>query len=371
MIALVLLGCFAAGGWLFLHSARFGALPQGNALDRLRQSPRYTGETFQNELPTPILTAGKGFVATYLEFLFAKTDNAVPPAPVPAVKTSLKTLDREVEALIWLGHSSFFIQLEGKRILIDPVLSGYASPVSFSTRAFAGSAPYAADDLPAIDILLISHDHWDHLDYATLSALRPRIGTVVCGLGVGAHLRRWGFSDAQIQEGDWGDAVATDNLTIHLTPARHYSGRTFTRNKTLWAGFVLETPRKNLFFSGDSGYGPHFAELGKRFGAFDLVMLDCGQYNERWSLIHMMPEEAAQAAEDLRAKALLPAHAGKFSIAYHSWDEPYRRIASASRGRNYRLVTPRIGEMVSPAGGDRDFGAWWEEGGERSPQGEK
>ena len=362
LIALIV-GCAAGGVWLFTHSARFGALPQGEHLERLTRSPRYVDGEFRNELPTPILTEEKNMIATYAEFLFSRPEGLTPPAPVPAVRADLKALDPNEDVLVWLGHSSFYLQLQGRRILIDPVLSAYASPVPFSTRAFSGSTPYAPDDLPDIDVLLISHDHWDHLDYATLTALRPRIGAVVCGLGVGAHLRRWGFAEERIREGDWGDAVAFGALTVHVTPARHYSGRTLTRNKNLWAGFVLESPQRRLFFSGDSGYGPHFAELGRRFGSFDLVMLDCGQYDRRWGLIHMMPEETAQAAQDLHAATLLPAHAGKFSIAYHPWDDPYRRIEAASRDKGYRLLMPRIGEPLSLDDPIPRPGVWWKTGG--------
>lgn len=347
LAVLLVIGVSALGIRLFLESPPFGTLPEGARLERIRKSPHYADGVFHNLLPTPILTDGSGTLSSLLRYLFLEKDQPLPPGPVPTVKTSLKSLDRNADTVIWLGHSSFFIQLGGQRILIDPVLNDHAAPVSFSTRAFPGSNPYTAEDLPEIDLLLLSHDHWDHLDYATLTALRPKIAQVVCGLGVGAHLERWGFAENVIYEGDWGDEVARGDLTIHLTPARHYSGRSLTRSKTLWTGFVMETAQRRIFFSGDSGYGPHFSELGRRFGAFDLVLLDCGQYDKRWNLIHMMPEETARAADDLHAKALLPAHAGKFSIAYHAWDEPYTRIAAASRNKIWRLETPRIGEPLT------------------------
>jgi len=336
----------ALGVWIFLESPQFGALPGGARLERIQKSPHYADGVFHNLLPTQTLTDGRSFVGTLLQSFFLKKDTPVPPGPVPTVKTSLKSLDRNTDIVIWLGHSSFFTQLGGQRILIDPVLSDHAAPVSFSTRAFPGSNSYTPEDLPNIDVLLISHDHWDHLDYPTLTALRPKIGQVFCGLGVGAHLQRWGFSESIIHEGDWGERATLGDLTIHITPARHFSGRSLTRDKTLWTGFVMETPQRRIFYSGDSGYGPHFAELGNQFGAFDLVLLECGQYDKRWNLIHMMPEETAKAADDLHAEMLLPAHSGKFSIAYHAWDEPYRRLAAASRGKSWRLATPMIGEQL-------------------------
>lgn len=346
LVALLLLGGLALGIRLFLGSPQFGALPAGSRLEQIKKSPHYMDGTFHNLLPTPILTDGSGVVSSLFQSFFIKKDNPVPPGPIPTSKTSLKSLERNTDTVIWLGHSSFFIQLGGQRILIDPVLSDHAAPVSFSTRAFPGSNPYTADDLPDIDVLLISHDHWDHLDYPTLTALRSKIKQIFCGLGVGEHLQRWGFSRNIIHEADWGERAELGDLTIHITQARHFSGRSLTRNKTLWVGFVMETPQRRIFYSGDSGYGPHFAELGNRFGTFDLVLLECGQYDKRWSLIHMMPEETAKAADDLQAKILLPAHSGKFSIAYHAWDEPYKRLAAASQGKNWRLATPIIGEPL-------------------------
>lgn len=346
IVILLTLGTVALGVWLFLNSPQFGALPKGAHLERIQKSPHYGDGSFHNLLPTQTLTDGSGFIGALLQSFFLKKDNPVPPGPVPAVKTSLKSLNRDTDIVIWLGHSSFFIQLGGKRILIDPVLSDHAAPVSFSTRAFPGSNPYTPNDLPEIDALLISHDHWDHLDYPTLTALRPHIRQVFCGLGVGAHLQRWGFAESIIHEGDWGARKTLDDLTIYFTPARHFSGRSLTRDKTLWVGFVVESPQRRIFYSGDSGYSPHFANLGKQFGRFDLALLECGQYDKRWSLIHMMPEETAKAADDLHAAILLPAHSGKFSIAYHSWDEPYRRLTAASLDKNWRLVTPIIGEPL-------------------------
>lgn len=347
LVLLLVLGALASGIWCFLGSLPFGARPDAGEQQRLARSPHYADGVFHNELPTPVLTDDSGMLSSLLQFLLRQKDSPVPPGPVPTVRTPLHALDRTQDTLVWLGHSSFFLQLEGQRILIDPVLSDHASPLPFIARAFPGSTPYTAGDLPDIDVLLISHDHWDHLDYATLTALRPRIGRIVCGLGVGAHLRRWGFAAAQIHEGDWGDALTLGALTVRITPARHYSGRSLARNTSLWAGFVLETPHRRLFYSGDSGYGPHFAELGRRFGPFDCVLLDCGQYDRRWPLIHMTPEETARAAHDLRARTLLPAHAGRFSIAYHSWDDPYRRISAASRSSSWRLLMPRIGEALA------------------------
>lgn len=357
----VLGGCAGGGIWAFLRQAKFGALPVESDLRHILTSPHYADGTFHNVVPRAILSDNSSFAVALLHSLVAKRVNPIPPCPVPSKRVDLHTLDRFQDTIIWLGHSSFFIQLGGGRILIDPVFSPNAAPVSFSTPAFAGATPYSVHDMPNIDCLMISHDHWDHLDYPTVIRLKSKIRNIVCGLGVGAHFRRWGFSDNLIHEADWGDVIhLSTEMRVHVTTASHYSGRSLTRNKTLWAGFVLETSEKRIFFSGDSGYGPHFADLGKRFGNIDLVLLDCGQYNERWRYIHMTPEEAVQAAADMGAKALLPAHVGKFSLAYHPWDEPFKRITVASQGKNHQLITPIIGEPVGLTEHLPHFPRWWE-----------
>jgi len=356
------LSALSLGAWLFLHSERFGALPSTEELDSLRRSPQWSEAegAFRNPLPTPRMAGDAGFLRTLAEYVLTPRPYASPEKPFPTTKPDLRSLPPDADRVIWLGHSSFFIQLGGMRILIDPVLSGSGGPISLSTRAFTGSDVLTPEELPDIDLLLISHDHWDHLDHRTLKTLRPRIAGVVCGLGNGAHLRRWGFEPSRIHEGDWGQAFIFGPLTVRITEARHYSGRGFTTHKSLWCGFILETDSRRIFFSGDSGYGPHFARIGTEYGPFDLALLECGQYDRRWPFIHMKPEETAQAAEDLHARALLPAHNGKFCIAYHGWQEPFERVNAASKGKAFRLVTPLIGEEAAPWDGLAPSQRWWE-----------
>ncbi len=362
--ALALTGGVLAGGAIagcaYLGQEKFGGLPEGERLTMLSRSPNYRDGQFHNREPF-ISVAKGGTVSTFFKFMTHPRQNPEPPGPVPVVKTGLNEFEKERDAVVWLGHSSSFMRLGGKTILIDPVFSAYASPVFFSTRAFAGTNLYTAGDMPDIDYLLISHDHWDHLDYDTVMALRPKTGKVVTGLGVGEHFARWGFPREMVHEMDWDSAVNLDDgLTIHFLTARHFSGRWLTRNKSLWGAFALETPSRRVFFSGDSGYGGHFAKIGERFGGFDLALLDSGQYSEDWPYVHMMPEQAAQAAIDLRARAALPSHTGKFSISYHSWDEPFQRFTKASLDKPYRTVTPKIGEAVSLADEKQTFSRWWE-----------
>jgi L-ascorbate metabolism protein UlaG (beta-lactamase superfamily) len=358
---LMCIACTTAAG-AFALQPKIGPLPDGQRLERITASPNYSDGAFHNQLPTATLTGGKGQLATMWDFLFVPKQRLRPDAPLPMVKTDLSALAATGgDAAVWLGHSSFFLRLGGRSVLIDPVFSSYAAPFFFMNRAFAGDYPYSPDDLPDIDCLIISHDHWDHLDQATLVALRAKVKALVCPLGVGAILESWGFDPAVIHEADWNEDVRlAQDFTVHVLPARHFSGRWLTRNRTLWAGFLIKTPGRKVFYSGDSGYGPHFAEIGEKFGGVDLAIMEDGQYDPNWKNIHMMPEEAARGAADLRAKALMPAHAGRFTISNHAWDDPYKRLATASAGKPFRLLTPRIGEVVDLGDQSQRFARWWE-----------
>lgn len=358
LVACILL--LVASGCLYLRQDKFGRLPEGDRLASIARSPHYRDGSFHNQVEIQE-AGGASSIPIFIKFFLHKRDNPTPPGPAPVVKTDLKALDRNTDLLVWLGHSSYYVQLGGRTILIDPVFSSYASPIFFSTRAFEGTNPYTADDLPDIDYLLISHDHWDHLDHATVMALKPKVRHVVAGLGVGEHFALWGFPNEIIHEADWDETVRLDDdLAIHVLTARHFSGRWLDRNRALWVSFALETPTRRVYYSGDSGHGPHFQEIGERFGGFDLVMLDSGQYDEAWPHAHMTPEQSAQAAEELGAKAALPSHAGKFCISFHSWDDPFKRFTEASATRPYRLVTPRIGEVAHLDRDDQAFSRWWE-----------
>jgi len=361
MVVGMVLGAVVAGGMGYLQHPKFGAMPQGERLVRIEASPNYRDGVFQNLEPTPLRTDSAGFLARLLGSGRAPAQRLRPEAALPSVKTDLHALDPGRDAVVWLGHSSYFVLAGGKRILIDPVFSASASPVPYTNDAFEGTSAYDVTDMPPIDYLLITHDHWDHLDHPTLVALEPKVRTVVTALGIGAYLEHWGYPAAKLQEADWFETpVDGAALAIHVLPARHYSGRTFTRGKTLWASFAIVTPQRRLYFGGDSGAGAHFADIGRRLGPFDVVALDSGQYDRRWELIHMTPEEAALAAQALGAKALMPAHVGRFQLARHAWDEPFERSAAASAGKPYTLVTPVIGEPVLLDSVARQFPRWWE-----------
>lgn len=333
-------------GIAFVNQPSFGRLPRGERLERVKRSPQYRDGKFHNQHPTALMTSGKGRIRAMGEFLFSKKDRLYPEQPIPAIRTDLKTLSPDEDWMVWFGHSSYLLQLNGKRILVDPVFYS-ASPVSFINRPFAGTAIYRPEDMPDIDYLVISHDHWDHLDYQTVKELKPRIRKVVCPLGVGEHFEYWGFDKERLVELDWQEeAVVDPGFTIHCLPARHFSGRGWTADQTLWASFLIETPRRKVYMGGDGGYDTHFAEIGKQYGKIDLAVLENGQYNEDWRYIHTMPVYLGRAARDLKAEAVVTVHHSKYALSKHSWDEPLKNEAWAAREYGLNLVVPVIGEAV-------------------------
>ena len=279
---------------------------------------------------------------------------------IPSQKLDLLNIPIEQNILVWFGHSSYYIQLDGKRFLIDPVFSGNASPIPNTVLAFKGTERYKVEDLPEIDYLIISHDHYDHVDYETLIKLRDKTKKVICGLGVGADFEAWGYPLAKILEKDWNETLDFGaGFFVHTTPARHFSGRGFTRNNTLWMSYVLQTPSLKIYIGGDSGYDTHYAAIGKKFGEIDLAILENGQYDEKWKYIHLLPQETLQAAKDLRAKRLFPVHSSKFVLANHPWDEPLSKLTEFNKAAKMPLVTPVIGELVYLDDLNQPFKIWW------------
>jgi L-ascorbate metabolism protein UlaG (beta-lactamase superfamily) len=361
IVSLVIVVALIAAVYFFMQQEKFGSQPTGERLELVRVSPQYREGAFQNQSPTPSLTEDASYTAILNEFFFKKKERQKPVQVLPSVKTDLFGLKKEENIWVWIGHSSYFMQIDGKTILVDPVLSGAASPLSFTTKSFPGSDIYTADDIPAIDFLFISHDHWDHLDYDTIKKLQPKIKTIITGLGTGEHLERWGFKKEMIVEKDWNETInLAEGFTVSITPARHFSGRTFKRNTALWVSFVLQTPLHKIYIGGDSGYDEHFKTIGKTHGPFDVAILECGQYDKSWKYIHMMPEEVVQAAEDLNAKKLLAVHWGKFALGNHAWDEPAVRVYKAAQQKQMKSLTPMIGEQVNIDDESQIFFPWWE-----------
>lgn len=347
--------------YLFLQDARFGKAPAGNRLSIIQKSPNYKDGKFQNVHFTPQLTEGYSMPGVLYEFLFKKTTNRI-PVEIPSVKTDLLHLDRHQDILVWFGHSSYYFQIEGKRFLVDPVFSGNASPIAGTTKSFKGSDIYDVEDLPEIDYLLITHDHYDHLDYKTILKLKSKTKQIVCGLGVGEHFESWGFSPEIIIEKDWHEKVELDqNITIFTAPTRHFSGRGFTRNNTLWLSFILQTPNFKMYLGGDSGYDTHFAEIGEKYGPFDLALIDNGQYDIKWKYIHNLPEDVLQESKELKTKRLFPIHSSKFALANHAWDEPLKRVTELNQKQQnpISIITPMIGEIVELRNENQQFKEWF------------
>lgn len=326
-----------------------GKLPSGKHLERLKQSPNYKAKGFQNLSETPMLADDASYW-TMIRDYFKKNKNTAPPGPLPFVKTDLDHLPGREPIIVWFGHSSYLLRIGNKNILVDPVFSGNAAPLSFMVKAFPGSNSYGVKDMPPIDYLIITHDHYDHLDFKTVRQLRDKIKQVYCSMGVSSHLQYWGYDAAMITELDWWQSKPiTDDMILSAAPARHFSGRGLRRNQTLWSSFILKTPMYTIYLGGDSGYDSHFKMIGEKYGPFDLAILETGQYNKLWPHIHMMPEEAVQAAVDLGAKKMLPVHWSKFTLALHEWNEPVKRVLAKAKELKMPVLTPRIGEPVSLA----------------------
>ncbi len=357
IVAIILVISLAV--FLFINQSKFGKLPSGERLERIKKSVNYKDGAFHNQTFTPVFADGVTYFDVMKEFFFGKTENAVPVNEIPSIKTNLLNLAPNLDIMVWFGHSSYFIQADGKRFLVDPVFSGSASPLPFSITAFKGSNVYSAADIPQIDYLLITHDHWDHLDYETIIELKQKINRIVCPLGVGEHFEYWGFDKNKIIEEDWNTEILLDGgFVINTVPARHFGGRIF-RNKTLWTSYVLKSPKFNFFIGGDGGYDKHFAEIGSKFGQFDLAILENGQYNKFWKNIHLMPDEIMLAAKELKAKRLFPVHNSKFKLALHPWDEPMNLVNKYKVNQEVNVITPMIGELIHLNDTSQQFSEWW------------
>ncbi|MFL5728480.1 MAG: MBL fold metallo-hydrolase [Cytophagaceae bacterium] len=341
-----ILAVLALGVFLFMQQAVFGKNPSGARLERIKKSPHFIDGSFHNLTPTVVMREGASYFKLMKEG-FNKPATVQPDSILPSVKTDLMNLPSDRISIVWFGHSSYLIKTKEATILVDPVFSGVASPVSFFGNAFKGSDIYTAEDMPEIDILIITHDHYDHLDYPTMLKLKPKVKKIYTALGVGSHLEYWGFEPEKIVELDWWESSkVSEQIQITAAPARHFSGRGFVRAKTLWASFVVQTGQHNILVGGDSGYENHFKAIGEKYGPFDIVMLESGQYGVDWPQIHMLPEETVIAAKDLKAKVLFPVHWTKFALANHEWDEPANRVVKSAAENQQKITTPMIGQPI-------------------------
>jgi len=359
-ITLSILAILAISGIAFINQPVFGKLPKENRLERIKKSPNYRDGQFQNIHDTPTMTSDKGLLGALLGYFFNQNERLRPSTPLPVVKTDLKNLDPQEDLMIWFGHSSYLLQLNGKKILVDPVFYE-ASPVSFMNKPYEYTYNYTPEDMPEIDYLVISHDHWDHLDYKTIVGLKHKIKKVISGLGVGAHFEYWGYDSKNLIELDWNEKqVFDDGLTIHCFPTLHGGGRAIKQKQSLWASYVIEVPNQTVFIGGDGGYDTHFAEIGKQFKNIDLAILENGQYNEDWKYIHTLPTQLVPIFKDLKANKLFTVHHAKFTLATHPWDEPLENIYQLAMENKIPLFLPAIGEKTNLNDLPKVNKKWWE-----------
>jgi L-ascorbate metabolism protein UlaG (beta-lactamase superfamily) len=334
-----------------------GKDPAGDDLARLDTLPNYKNGGFENLAERSDTTVKRNKL---LLLLHNRSKTLRPSRTLPWVKTNLKTLAAPAPTVVWFGHSSLLIKSLQGNILIDPVFSNHAGPVPGLVTAFDGTTNYHAKDMPAIDVLIISHDHYDHLDYSTLKKLKDRIKTAIVPMGVGSDLVYWGFDRKKIIELNWNQSVTLPGgIQVTATPAQHRSNRSYSKaNKTLWASYVIQAGNYRLFYGGDSGYGPLYKQIGQQYGPFDIALLECGQYSPNWPWTHLWLGQAAQAAVDLQAHLLQPIHWGRFEEADQTWNEPIKKLVPAAEKLGVQLNVPRIGEPYT-LGNPPKTAVWW------------
>jgi len=334
-----------------------GGRATGARLQRMRKSPEWQGSHFEN--PQPIVNDVWAAIVTLL-----RPDPNVaprsPPRTTPIEPGRFAAVPNSGLRVTWFGHSTLLLEIDGHRFLTDPVWSERVGPTSFTGPKRFFPPPLALRDLPTVDAVVLSHDHYDHLDYKTIVALADRKLTFVAPLGVGAHLERWGVPAAKIVELDWWESYAFGDLTLWATPARHASGRMLfvDDGSKLWAGYAFVGTRHRAYYSGDTGLCPGLRAIGQRLGPFDLTMIEIGQYNRAWPDWHLGPEQALEAHRRVRGAVMLPVHWGLFALASHGWTEPIERVLAAARGSETVVITPRPGQTVEPTL-ERPQKHWW------------
>ena len=340
---------------------QFGGRVTSDLLKRYEQSPNWRNGSFQNLEPTSLGADLRELPKIIYKQLRTKQDREPAQAlPIASFKKEEFTAPSDHSKFIWYGHSAIFMRMAGKNILIDPMLGPDTTPIApIPTKRFSEGLLDMIDDFPTIDLLLMTHDHYDHLDLASIQKLKFKTRKYFVSLGVKRHLVSWGVSPDLVTEFDWWHHHDFDDIKITFTPTRHFSGRGITdRAKALWGGWVFESSNEKIWFSGDGGYGKHFNEIGQREGPFDLAFMECGQYNKDWHDIHLFPGEAVQAAMDAGVKKAMPVHWGAFALSYqHTWYEPPTDFVKAAKEYNVEYMLPEIGQIFSSGSSKKD--EWW------------
>ncbi|MEN2282088.1 MBL fold metallo-hydrolase [Algoriphagus sp. SE2] len=340
---------------------QFGGKVTKKEIEKFKHIQNWDGEKFLNLEPTSMdfsLQALPKFL--YKQFCEKEGREPTQKLPIQSFDKESFLAPSEKAKFIWYGHSVLLIRINNKTILIDPMLGPDASPIApFSTKRFSENTLNLIEDFPEIDLLMMTHDHYDHLDLKSMNLLKPKVNNFFVGLGVGRHLKKWGFEEKNITEFHWWKSASFEDIHITYTPTRHFSGRGISdRAKSMWGGWAFKTERENIWFSGDGGYGNHFIEVGKRLGPFDFAWMECGQYNENWKLIHMFPDESVKAAKDANATHIMPVHWAGFSLAQHHWTEPVEQFVEFAEKESIEYMTPSLGELVDLAK-ERKNEFWW------------
>jgi L-ascorbate metabolism protein UlaG (beta-lactamase superfamily) len=350
LLSLAMLG-ISADAWTAL-----GKRAEGPRRQRMSRSPQWKSGGFEN--PQPLVNDLLGSV-TAMFHLSPDVSPTDPPMVAAIDPATFKTAPGSGLRVTWLGHSTALVEIDGRRILTDPVWSDRVSPLTWLGPRRYSVPPISLEALPPIDAVVISHDHYDHLDHRTLLAMKDWSTTFFVPLGVGAHLAYWGIPEARIVELDWWERRSVGPVEIVCTPARHASGRTlFDKDRTLWAGYALIGPRHRVYYSGDTGLFPAMKEIGTRLGPFDVTMIEVGQYHSAWPDWHIGPEQAVVAHRMLQGRALLPVHWGMFTLATHGWTEPIERVLAAAKESDQRVIAPMAGQSIEPTA-PSEVDRWW------------
>jgi len=341
---------------------QFGGKATKIELEKLAKSKHWDGKKFENLQETKMDFTLSGMPKFFKKQFMEKAERE-PKTPIPIESFNLEAFlaPSEKTKFIWYGHSVVLLRINGKTLLIDPMFGPNAAPIApFKVKRFSENTLDIIADLPEIDLLLFTHDHYDHIDMESVKRLQSKSKQYFVALGVKRHLIEWGINAEKIKEFDWWQTQTFEDLTITFTPTRHFSGRGLRdRAKSLWGGWAFKTDKENIWFSGDGGFGNHFIEIGEKLGPFDFGFLECGQYNENWHAIHMYPEESIQAAIDAKVKKIMPVHWAGFSLAQHPWKEPIERFIEAGIAKKINFISPKIGQMVDLSE-KKHFEKWWE-----------